>query len=207
MAIREIESKRLLPGRKYTVLVRSAARKAFFSAPLMFNVAFPKPKKVRVRRERNALTVTWDFPSEYSATHFLVTVESIYDQLRAVQVELHTCTFKMDAKALSENLDVMVYAISEDDTRSAPGTVTFISHSPNESTKTMRPEMETRTGTQHLHRPRNVSSLDTSERSDRAEQCDTRFMEDTRGDEPDDLVDYSNKSTITREPSGSVQVC
>jgi hypothetical protein len=188
------------------VLVRSAARKAFFSAPLMFNVAFPKPKKVHVHRERNTLTVTWDFPSEYRASHFLITVESIYDRLREVQVELHTCTFEMDAKTLSENLDVIVYAISEDDIRSAPGTAAFISHPPNEWTRTMSPGMETRRGTQDLPRPKDVSPLDSDQRSDRADESDTPFMKDTWGDEPDNLVDYSNNSTVTREPSGSAPV-
>ena len=71
----------------------------------------------------------------------------------------------------------------------------------------MSPEMEIRIGTQDQPRPRDVSPLDTGEPSDRADQCDTLFMEDTWADEPDDLVDYSNESTVTREPSGSVQVC
>ena len=205
--MRELESKCLVPGRKYAVLVRSAARKAFFSAPLMFNVALPKPKNVRVHRELNTLTVAWDFPSEYSASHFLVAVETLYNRLREVQVKLHTCTFKMDAKALSENLDVLVYAFSEDDIKSSPGTATFISHPPNKSTRTMIPGMDTHRGTQDLPRLRYASPLDISQRSDRANQSDTPFMKDTWGHEPDNLVDYSNKSTVTREPSGSVQVC
>ena len=119
--MRDEESNRLLPGKKYVMLVRSEARKAFSSAPLMFNVPLPKPTNVHLHRERNTLTVTWDFPSESGATHFLVTVDSIYDILRTKQIEQHTCTFKMDANTLSENLEVMVYAVDEDDIRSAPG--------------------------------------------------------------------------------------
>lgn len=185
------------------MLIRSEARKAFFSAPLMFNVPSPKPKNVHARRERNTLTVTWDFPSESSATRFLVTVNS---RLRAMQVKQHSCTFKMDDNVLSEDLEVMVYAISEDDIRSAPGIATFISHPPNESTRTMSP-VETRIGTRDQPRPRDVSPLDNGESSDRAGQCDTLFMEDTWADDPDNSVDYSNESAVTREPSGSAQVC
>lgn len=204
--MRELESELVQPGRKYTVLVRSAARKAFFSAPLIFNVAFPKPKKVHAYREDDLLTVTWDFPSKYSTSHFLVTVESIYDRLQEVQVKRHTCTFKMDAQTLSENLDVMVYAISDDNITSAPASATFISHPPNESTRTMSPGMETCRGSQDLPRPTDVSPVNTDQGSGFGDYSDTDFMGDTWGDEPDNLVDYLNETTATRESSGSVQV-
>jgi hypothetical protein len=186
------------------MLVRSEARKAFSSAPLMFNIPPPKPKNVHVHRERNTLTVTWNFPSESGATQFLVTVDSIYDTHQRKQTKQHTCTFKLDANTLSEDLEVMVYAVSEDDIRSAPGKATLISYPPNESTRMISPGMDIRIGTQDQPRSRDVSPLDTGEPSDR---CDTPLMGDMWTDESDGLVDHSNQSAGTREPSGSVQVC
>jgi hypothetical protein len=202
--MRELESKCLLQGRKYAVQVRSAARKAFFSPPLMFNVAFPKPKKVEVRRERNNLTVTWEFPSDYCVTRFLVTVGSLHDRVKTAQVELHSCTFHVNAETLAEELNVTVCAISEDDIMSAPGTAVFISHPPSEST--MSPRMETDRGTQNRPRLRDVTPPGIAERAD-CDRSDTSFMEDSGEDEPDNFVDCSNEPTRMREQSRYMQVC
>jgi hypothetical protein len=101
-------------GKKYVAILRSNLP-CFYGLPFHFEILYPRPYDLQVRRHGTIYTVAWDYPLVDSTARFIVECTSMYDTIHTAEgIQASVYTFEAPDDALTMDLEFTVQAIFED---------------------------------------------------------------------------------------------